>query len=438
VGGRQRRPGSNRPQVLHAPERHAAREPRRPLGPLVDDGPAPTGSRYGITCVVASGCNGVGGCLADSCPPAVADVPDRNYAGGDVRVEVHESMATVQHAWEVLFTRDDRATPFSSPGWARAWWPHWAGDARALVLVAYDGEDPVALAPFFLVRRGPLRLLRGVGTIVGNYWDVLARPDVRGPATRAVVHALSDHRRAWDALVLDRLPEGSVAEQAVLASNLPLRRRRPIAAVARELPDSFDAFLASLPRKRRSKLRKHLRRIDEGDLERHQVSDPAALPAAIERWQALRAAWWRERGEDMLAEHGSERFREFMLAAARELVPAGLMVVHELRLDGEVVGVSVDLQDERTFYYWLHGFDPAIRALGPGTIHICASIRDSIEAGRRCYDFMVGQEPYKYEYGASDRHQPCLVISNRRPASRAALAASALMDRARVQKSLLQ
>src|SRR4051794_31818601 len=123
-----------------------------------------------------------------------------------MRAEVVDELEPVLGLWQDLFAADDRATPFASPGWARAWWPHWSDGATPFVVVVRDGDDPVALAPFYVRRRGPFRLLRGIGTVVGNYWDIIARPDTRGEATAAAVGALRDAAGRWDVVDLDRLP----------------------------------------------------------------------------------------------------------------------------------------------------------------------------------------------------------------------------------------
>lgn len=85
-----------------------------------------------------------------------------------------------------------------------------------------------------------------------------------------------------------------------------------------------------------------------------------------------------------------------MLDAVRRLVPAGLALVWELRHEDEIAGVYVNFMDERSFYWYLGGFDPALTHLGLGTIAIAAGIRASFEAGREVYDFGRGEEAYKY------------------------------------------
>jgi len=333
--------------------------------------------------------------------------------------------------WERLFEGDDEATPFSSPAWARAWWRHWAGDSSPFIVTVRQDGRLVGLAPLVLGRRGPFRVLMEAGRPPGNYWDVLSEPAVRDETGAAVMRELEARRAEWHALLLGGVREGSATERAVLAAGLPVRRRRPTPYPGIALPGTFDEYLAGLPRKRRKDLRRHLRRLDDGRLEIRHVRDAADLRAALDRWQDIRVRWWRERGKDMDPEHASARFLDFMRDAMAELVPAGLGEVWELRHDGAVVGVEVNLADSRCYYSWMGAYDPSVSHLGLGKLAIGESIRESIEAGRRYYDLMVGDEDYKYWYGATDRHCRWTMVGNGRPRSRLALAVGATADRLR-------
>jgi CelD/BcsL family acetyltransferase involved in cellulose biosynthesis len=333
--------------------------------------------------------------------------------------------------WERLFDADDEATPFSSPGWARAWWRHWAGDIDPFIVTARQDGRLVGLAPLVLGRRGPFRVLSEVGRPPGNYWDVVCEPAARAQAGAAVMRELAAHRSEWHALLLGGVREGSATEHAVLSAGLPVRRRRPTPYPGIELPGTFDEYLAALPRKRRKDLRRHLRRLDDGRLELRHVRDPEDVRAAMDRWQDIRVRWWRHRGKHMDPEHASARFLDFMRDAMVELVPSGLGEVWELRQDGEVVGVEVNLADRRCYYSWMGAYDPAVSHLGLGKLAIGESIRESIEAGRDYFDLMVGDEDYKYWYGATDRHCRWTMVGNGGPLSRLALAAGAAADRVR-------
>jgi CelD/BcsL family acetyltransferase involved in cellulose biosynthesis len=331
--------------------------------------------------------------------------------------------------WERLFAEDPEATPFSSPGWARAWWPHWSASARPWIVVARDAGKPVGIAPLVVKRRGPFRVLSELGRPPGNYWDVVARPSHREAAASAIARELELRSSEWDALVLGCLPPSSAIGAALGASGLRVHRRPPVAYPGIELPSSFEEYLEALPKKRRADLRRHLRRLDEGSLTYREVRDPEQLDAAIDRWQELRVRWWSARGKSLDPEHRATRFRLFMRDAMRLLVPAGLATVWQFEQDGGVLGLEINLVDERRCYAWLDGYDPEFAHLGLGKTAVGEGIRSSIAAGRTYYDFMVGAEAYKYWYGAIDRHCEWLISTTGRPRSRAALAANTIVER---------
>ena len=343
-----------------------------------------------------------------------------------LEIELHdEGIESLLPDWGRLFEADPEATPFTSPGWARAWWPHWAGSSRPWIVTVRDVGRLVGLAPLVLRSRGPFRVLAPLGRPPGNYWDVLADPDLRTDVASAVAEGIAGRSSEWDAVMLSALPQGAPIERALVAEGFGVRRRPPVPYPEIELPASFDDYLAGLPRKRRKDLRRHLRRLDNGELQCHEVREADELRRSIDRWQELRVKWWKQRSKEMNAEHGSERFRAFMHDLVQQLVPASLATVWEFRREGEVVGVEINLVDERRFYAWLDGYDPEVAHLGLGKIAVGEGIRTSIAAGRAHYDFMVGAEAYKYWFGAHDRHCSWLMFTSNGWRSRAASVAGA-------------
>lgn len=333
--------------------------------------------------------------------------------------------------WNAIYAADPTATPFTSPGWARAWIDHWATGPEPWVLLVHDGSRVAGIAALSLQRIGPLRVLGMLGKEPGDYWDVLAAPADRAAVSAAVAQELARRRGEWDAGILNCIVPGSQTEAALVTAGLPIMKRRDVACPAIALPSTWDAYLAELPRGRRANLRRHLRRLDEGEVVLREVRDDAELPDALLRWQDLRERQWDAAGRTLNPSHRTGRFREFLLHAARALVPSGQALVWEFSVDGRVAGMYVNFADARSFYWYLGGFDPAHASLGIGKIAIAAGIRQSIERERERYDFTRGDEPYKYWFGAVDRHGASIVVGNSRLRSRGALAGAHVVDAAR-------
>ena len=54
--------------------------------------------------------------------------------------------------------------------------------------------------------------------------------------------------------------------------------------------------------------------------------------------------------------------------------------------------------------------DPDARELSPGVTGAAAYLRDRLAAGRSRFDFLRGNEPYKYEWGAVDEPIHRLIV----------------------------
>jgi CelD/BcsL family acetyltransferase involved in cellulose biosynthesis len=343
-----------------------------------------------------------------------------------VRVTLVDDLAALQSEWPVLFDSDPTATPFASFEWLAAWCRHWAAGGRPWILAVYDEQRLAGVAAFLLRRRGGLRFLNGLGVGVGNYWDVIAAPEDREQAVAAVAATLRQRSSEWDVFFMDKLPEDSATTTALRDAGLRLERQARMSSPRIELPDSFDAYLAGLSGKRRRHIRLSLRPIDDGQLTVRTVSDPDELQRAIERLQVLKSEWWQKRERRMDPEHGSARFLAFTSEVAVSMVPRELALVWEMRYRDDAIAIAINLLDDASSYGWLFGFDFRHDGLSPGNALVAYGIRWSIETGRRYFDFMLGDESYKYGYAPVDRGVLSATVGSDRPRSRAALGLSRL------------
>ena len=72
-------------------------------------------------------------------------------------------------------------------------------------------------------------------------------------------------------------------------------------------------------------------------------------------------------------------------------------------LSDTLISILFSFQMENTVYLYNSGFDPAYAHLSPGIVNICQDIQSAILEGITQYDFLRGDERYKYQFGADDR-----------------------------------
>jgi CelD/BcsL family acetyltransferase involved in cellulose biosynthesis len=84
------------------------------------------------------------------------------------------------------------------------------------------------------------------------------------------------------------------------------------------------------------------------------------------------------------------------------MLEAGLLRLNVLRLDGRAVAVYYGFTHRERAYYYLGGFDPEFSALSPGTLAVAYAIEQALAEGVKTFDFLRGDERYKYLWGAED------------------------------------
>ena len=320
-----------------------------------------------------------------------------------MHVDIHRGAPDdLSDVWDELLAADVDATPFASPEFHSAWWQVWGDRVEPWIALVRDGSDVCALAPLAITRHGPIRALRPLAGDLGDHWDVVARPETRSAAHAALAGELARRRTEWDALILRGLPPASSLARSLEAQGLRVRMP-PLRTCPRlDLPRTFDEYLAALPRSRRENVRRHLRRLDDGTVSLHEIRGDRELGRTVAEGHDVRLRQWAARGKTLYGLHRTSEFRDFLVAAARLLVPKGRMLVWEIRQGETLAGVHLNLVDDHTFYVYVPTYDPAFARLGIGKIATAFGIRASIDAGRRWFDFGTGADAYKYFFGARD------------------------------------
>jgi CelD/BcsL family acetyltransferase involved in cellulose biosynthesis len=229
--------------------------------------------------------------------------------------------------------------------------------------------------------------------------SLAAPPDAQDP----------DHPAPWDVVDLRRLRCGDPAADALAAAfgaragadGWTITREREEVCPAVDLPPGldFDGYLATLGKKERHEVRRKLRRAEAaGEVRLDRSADPVAdLPTFIDLHQKR----WGAEGlfPDTL---GGEQSRQFFRRLFELAAPGGLVQLHFVTVAGRRIAAGIWFHDGATLYFYNAGIEPDARELSPGALLSALSVRAALEAGCRRFDYLRGDEPYKYEWGAKD------------------------------------
>jgi CelD/BcsL family acetyltransferase involved in cellulose biosynthesis len=169
-----------------------------------------------------------------------------------------------------------------------------------------------------------------------------------------------------------------------------------------ELASSWDEFLATLNSSRRAKIRQALRKhFDSRQAISHRLTDPADLDRRFEMIVDLHQR--RHRGLGQPGCFASRQFTNFHREMSRRFLAAGKLRLMWTELAGRPIAAEYDFVGGKTVYYYQTGIESDAIKVGPGWIGMIGSMQDAIESGYRNFDFLRGDEAYKFSWGARPR-----------------------------------
>jgi CelD/BcsL family acetyltransferase involved in cellulose biosynthesis len=301
--------------------------------------------------------------------------------------------------WESLLPCSIANTFFMTPQWQQAWWEQF-GDGTEMMLLGLEEHGGVTcIAP--LARRDRTISFVG-GQDLFDYNDFLVSPGSENRFYTSLMDHLEDED--WDTVDLSSLQGGS----PTLSYVPDLAQRRGYSVQIEEedvapsvmLPADWDSYLRLLSKKDRHELRRKLRRLESSGEETryYKLSDPVEVEAGLDDFFSLMR--FSKETKDSFLTAGRE---SFFRSAALAMAGIGVFRLFFLEFNQERVAAAMCFDYGDTRHLYNSGFNPEYRYYSVGLLLKALCVKDAIEEGKACFDFLRGAEPYKYDLGGKDR-----------------------------------
>jgi CelD/BcsL family acetyltransferase involved in cellulose biosynthesis len=360
----------------------------------------------------------------------------------EIKIEIEEgfdAFIRLRAEWKAMFGASG-APPFLSWEWLSTWHKWFGQEKQPYLLCARAKGNLIALLPLCAEKRRSsrfsprLKRISFMGESYGasDYLDILALPEFKQKSADVFIDYLA-LLPSFDLIEL----EGMAADSCALLS-LTRRFANDERFRYRIVPQyicprmSLDARWEDLlERSRRSDYFKRcLKRLNKiASFEFRVISDVDEIPAAYGRLLELHVGRWIDRG-------GSSAFRTveqkgFTFDAAAELARAGMTRFEEIWLEGECRASLFGFESGDCHYFFLSGFDQAWSKYSLGFTLLWLSIREASRRGLKIYDFLRGDENYKFDWSDNLRMTVTAQVASDSPAARWHVARESTRDIAR-------
>ncbi len=304
--------------------------------------------------------------------------------------------------WDALVANAVTGTPFQLTFFQKIWWSH-LGSGQLLVLAVHADDALVGLAPLFIDSDGVLRWVGGEE--IADYLDVIATEAHQAEVQAAVFAWLtSADCPAWQHAQLSNIPSWSTTaanwQARATDAGLTAEVTQIDVSPAVPLPADFDAYMAQIAGKQRREIRRKRRRAEANEDTRwHFVPTDADIAEATENFFDLMASSHPEKAEFLERPHMRPVFTELLAAAHQN----GLLSLSFLEVNGENVATYFAYDFGGRIWLYNSGLAPQKAAsLSAGWVLLTYIIEDAIQTEHTVFDFMQGDEDYKYKFGGQD------------------------------------
>ena len=315
-----------------------------------------------------------------------------------------------ESTWNALVEQSIADTPFSRHEYLSEWWKTLGGgewNSAQLVLVSASEEDKlIGIAPLFIAKHEGQDALMLVGSLeISDYLDLIVREQDLPRFLAGLLDFLaSSQTEDWSALNWYNIPDASPTLAALKAES---EKRgwahheeiyRPTPRIP--LTGSFDEYLSRIDKKQRHEIRRKMRRAAESEknVRFYVVDRTEDIDAEIEAFFHL-----------MVQAPEKEQFlhdtmREQMTVTVQNAYKYGYLWLAFLEIEGTKTAASLNFDYKNKLWGYNSGVSREHMELSPGWVLLAHTIQWCCENGRYEFDFMRGDEEYKYRFGGVNRY----------------------------------
>ncbi len=351
-------------------------------------------------------------------------------------------LEAIRPAWEELLARSSNDEVAVDHRWVIPWWQVYGTGRELRCIVFYEDKKLVGFAPMVLRKHVyrphiPFRRLELIGSgepeadeTASDYIGIVAEEDKERAVVEAFLQTLDrDLAGEWDELVFTAM-NGDQPTPGLLRDAMQKRGHEVVLETIDScpfvsLPKTWDAYVASLKRKKRWQLRqvnKHFEEWAGHEPLLYRAKTEPEMEEAKKVLHRLHAQRWGNPGV-----FGSPVFCRFHDLVMKQLLPHDSLDLGWLEAKGEPVAAFYNFRWKGKEYHYQSGRKVGLPDnVRVGIVMNAALIKRAIEDGMKEYDFLAGESLYKTALAPTSRAlvrlravRPSLVEVARRAAERA-------------------
>ncbi|MFC1845915.1 GNAT family N-acetyltransferase [Chloroflexota bacterium] len=306
-----------------------------------------------------------------------------------------DSFDVLHSDWRTIQSKVPSSSIFSSPEWSQTWWKHFGNGYELHLGAVKNNSRTVGIAP--LITEDNVAYF--IGSIdLCDYLDFIIEPGEEEIFFTTLLGNLA--KQGITSLDLGPLKQESstLTVMANMAKNLGWESSciQEDISLLLDLPNTWEEYLQLLSGKQRHELMRKMRRLNEAGEINFKSSD-SYISEEMEIFLRL----FRDSREDK-ADFLTPQREQFIESIAGAMSDINALRLNILEVNTSPIAATICFDYQNDVYLYNSGYDPEYSWLSVGLISKALCIKDSIQRYKKRFDFLKGDETYKYHLGGRE------------------------------------
>lgn len=326
----------------------------------------------------------------------------------------------LRESWESLLVQSRANCVFLTWEWLYSWWQVYGREEKLHIVVVREHDELKAIAPFFQNSFHGLRCLRFIGSygVGSDYLDFILYPGNEEQLLLAIFTYLGSRSSEWDLLYISDIPEHSMSVKVIQEQDAfyTLQKTHTVCPYL-TLPSTWIELNSGFTQNMRYDLSRKQKRFEKELKNRFiAITEKKQMKAAWKNFLLLNTKRMKEK--DISGPFTDKRFNEFHSRVIPLLFDKGMLRFFSLEV-GLPIGYIYIIKYNNIYSFYQIGFDTDWNKLSPGTLLFRYSIEYAISEGAKEFDFLQGDEEYKFRWTKDVRRNVQLFVLSKSIKSRA-------------------
>ena len=323
----------------------------------------------------------------------------------------------LKEVWDEIAQKTGSFVPWLCWDWFNLFLKYFGKNKTLFVLLVYNSEEIIAIAPFMVINKKYKGLLNAriiqfmsnMHSPVCNFIFGESSNSSQRVIVERIIGFLFDEYKKWDIIELEMIPEENgyfeVFLNAILASHF---KNKSYSCKGDwyldEITYSFSDYFKNIPRRRRKdvgRCQRHLQ--DIGELRFHLINDTENLDQYLDLYSGVRKKSWK----------GQEKDNDFLRDFAKSAAEKGWLRLPFLFLNDVPIACEKWMVWNKTGYAWAGVYDVEFGKYSPGNVITSEITKHMIDKENVCeIDLGEGDEDYKKAWTPKRRERKGITIFN--------------------------